>query len=81
MQNLGNFELNFTKIDKKLRLQTNFTDVYETSKFYRKVISFRSMRLKGSTQITDTQARLALKLKRQKICSTILFHFKIKVLV
>ena len=60
MQNLGNFELNFTKIDKKLRLQTNFTDVYESSKFYRKVISFRSMRLKGSTQITDTQARLAL---------------------
>ena len=50
MQNLGNFELNFTKIDKKLRLQTNFTDVYESSKFYRKVISFRSMRLKGSTQ-------------------------------
>ena len=50
MQNLGNFELNFTKIDKKLRLQTNFTDVYESSKFYRKVISFRRMRLKGSTQ-------------------------------
>ena len=33
MQNFGNFELNFEKFDKKLRLQTNFTDVYESSKF------------------------------------------------
>ena len=33
MQNLGNFEMNFEKFDKKLRLQTNFTDVYESSKF------------------------------------------------
>ena len=46
---------------------------------YRKVISFRSMRLKGSTQnLKHTSQTRLHKLKRQKICSTILFHFQNK---
>ena len=53
MRNLETFNWIFKEFDKKLKLQTNFTDVYESSKFDRKVISFRIIRLKGNLRHTD----------------------------
>ena len=60
MRNLETFNWIFEEFDKKLKLQTNFTDVYESSKFDRKVISLELFVWK---EISDTQDKPVLKLK------------------
>lgn len=60
MRNLETFNWIFEEFDKKLKLQTNFTDVYESSKFDRKVISLELFVWK---KISDTQDKPVLKLK------------------